>query len=555
MSPLLPILALGFALDAAPLPDRPRAAKETHMVPMSDGVRLATDVYFPLFGQGPWPTLLVRTPYNKNTEILAPLWRFSGYAVVVQDLRGRFASGGLDRVFIDDGWGLPIDDWPLPRRLPGRDGLETCQWIEAQSWCDGHLGTMGASALGVAQNYIAGTPDNGVECQWIAVAFSDPYSQNTYQGGAFRESLVEGWLEYQNSMHMLPLYERHPRYDPLWRWTSPEQRVEKMEQPAVHVGGWYDIFSKGTLNGFVTRQERGGVGARAKQKLIIGPWAHYIGNHHVGELTYPGAGFTTPFELVGSDADWFAYWLKEEPNDIFEKPPIAYYQMGPTDLAGPRTEWRTLEGWPPPSEPHELYLQASGLLADTPQPSGPASTSYLFDPNDPVPTIGGANLNIDMGPMDQSAVEDRDDVLVFRTEPLVEALETAGEVLVDLWISSDARDTDFTVKLIDEYPDGRSMLVCDGVLRARYRDGFAQEKLLVPGEVVPITVDLWSTAITFGPGHRIGVDVSSSNYPRFDVNPNTGEKIHRHTHMVPATNALYHDEARASRIVLRATDP
>ncbi len=548
----IPALALSLTADFAPPPER-RTEKETHMVAMSDGARLATDLYFPLFGQGPWPTIFARTPYDKNTEIQAPLWRFSGYAVVVQDMRGRFASEGIDRVFIDDGWGLPIDDWPIDRRLPGRDGIETLEWIEAQPWCDGHIGTTGTSALGIAQNYIAGTPGNGVDCQWIAVAFSDPYSQNAYQGGAFRESLVEGWLEYQGSMHMLPFFESRPRYDALWSWASPEQRIDLVEQPAVHVGGWYDIFSKGTLNAFVMRQNDGGPGARGKQKLIIGPWAHYIGNYYVGELFYPDAGFGTPFELAGSKDEWFAHWLKGEANGIFDKAAIAYYQMGPTDLEGPWNEWRPLESWPPPSAPMAFYLSSGGRLAVRLPSSGPASTSYIYDPNDPVPTIGGANLNIDMGPMDQSSLEGRSDVLVFRTEPLVDALETAGEVLVDLWISSDALDTDFVVKLIDEYPDGRSILVCDGIFRARYRDGFERETFLAPDEVVPITVDLWSTAITFGPGHRIGIDISSSNYPRFDVNPNTGEPIHRHTHTAPATNTIYHDGARPSRFTLRVS--
>jgi predicted acyl esterase len=547
--PLQALLAAAALAVAAPS----ALAKETYMVPMSDGTLLATDVHLPPFGQPPWPVLLERTPYNKDLGFAIPLWRLSGYAVVVQDLRGRFASQGVDRVFVDDAWGLSgASPAASPRtQPPQRDGFDTVQWIKAQDWCDGHVGTLGASAMGIVQNYLAGTPGNGVDCQRVEVAFTDPYAQCAYQGGAFRKSLVENWLEGQGSLYMLPIYQRHSSYDRLWQWSSLEQRVELVEQPALSIGGWYDIYSLGTIHNFVLRQDSGGAGARGRQKLIIGPWIHYYGSGHVGELLYPDAGFSTPFSLVGSDADWFAYWLKEEANGIFDLPPVAYYQMGPTDESGPWNEWRALDSWPPPGLDYDLYLDRSGALLPTPSSADSAALEYTYDPANPVPTLGGANLFLEMGPYDQSSLSGRADVLAFRTEPLQSAVSTAGSVQVDLWASSDALDTDFTAKLLDIYPDGRAMLVADGILRARFRNGFDHEELLTPGEPVPLTIDLWQTAITFGPGHRIGVDVSSSNYPRFDANPNTGEPIHFHTHEVVARNRVYLDSSHPSRLRLR----
>lgn len=531
----------------------PAFAKDTFMVRMSDGVRLATDVHYPPLGSGPWPALLVRTPYDKNTDYQNPFWRLSGYVVVIQDTRGRFASEGVDRVFIDDGWGVPGSLAGIKR--PQRDGLDTVAWVEAQSWCKGKVGTLGASAMGITQNYIAGTPGNGVVCQQVAVAFTDPYSQGIYQGGAFRESLVESWLEAQGSDYMLPRYEKHPTYDRIWSWVSLDQRMDRVEQPALHIGGWYDIYSLGTLRNFQLRQREGGAGAAGKQKLVMGPWHHYYGTMSAGELIYPEGTFGPAWDIVGSNDEWFAYWLKDVPNGIMDLPPIAFYQMGPTDLAGDWNEWRAAESWPPDAEPYDLYLTADGALATTAPGGEPQSLTYTFDPTDPVPTLGGANLFLDMGPYDQRPVENRPDVLLFRSEPLTEAVETAGPVQAKLWISSDALDTDFTAKLVDIHPDGRAMLVCDGIFRARYRNGFEEEELLTPGEIVPVGIDLWETAITFGPGHRIGLDISSSNSPRFDVNPNTGEAVHFHTELRVAQNAVHMGGALPSHLRLRRTNP
>lgn len=525
-------------------------AKETFMVPMSDGVKLATDVHYPPFGKGPWPAMLLRTPYNKNLEFLGPLWRLSGYATVVQDTRGRFASGGFDRVFIDDGWGLPPWVGPGDHYRPGRDGYDTVEWIREQSWCDGRIGTTGASALGITQNFLAGTRGNRVDAQCVKVAATEAYFQSTFQGGAFREELVEMWLAFQDAEHMLGFYEDHPTYDNLWKWMSLNRRVRLVEQPALHIGGWYDIYSRGTLDGFSLRQEQGGEGARGNQKLIMGPWTHYVGDQSPGELAYPNSGFAGAYELIGSEGDWFEYWLKGIPNGVMELSAGAFYQMGPAEAEGPWNEWRAIERWPPPHEPTSLYLTGAGELSWLEPSAVASSSSYLYDPENPVPTIGGANLFIEMGPMDQRSVESRDDVVLFRTELLAAPVEVAGPVHVDLWIESDGPDTDFTAKLVDVYPDGRSMLVCDGILRARYRSGFESEDFLVPGERVSIRVDLWDTAITFGAGHRIGLDISSSNWPRFDVNPNTGEPVRRHTSTRVATNTLHHDALYLSRLVL-----
>jgi predicted acyl esterase len=513
------------------------AEKTTHMVPVRDGTRLATDVYRPE-GDGPFPVILTRTPYSKDKggrgPAVAALLR--GYAFVIQDMRGRFDSEGRDAVvFHNDGWAGEH-----------RDGHDTLKWIIAQPWCDGNIASWGGSALGITQNMQApGAPDQ-LKAQYVAVAFSNMYTQAAYQGGVLRKALVENWLRQNDfSPENLETVLAHPRYDELWAEINPEAQASRVNAPGIFYGGWYDIFVQGTINSFLTIQSEGGPRARGNCRLVVGPWAH----GKFDKLEYPPNSKRPP--QAAEVFRFFDHHLKGKTNGTADDLPVHYYVMGdPEDPDAPGNTWRSVETWPPPAEPTPVYFHADGRLAlEKPDAEG-AKLTYRYDPKNPVPTIGGQNLTIPKGPMDQRPVETRPDVLVFTTGTLDEPVEVTGRIFAKLYVASDCPDTDFTVKLTDVYPDGRSMLLTDGILRARYRESFTEEKLLEPGEVAELTVDLWSTSIVFNRGHKIRVAVSSSNDPRFDPNPNTGGPLRADDETRVATNTLYVSRQHPSHIIL-----
>ncbi len=526
-------MALSALLVASLICTTAQSAKQTFMVPMRDGVKLATDVYLPK-GEGPWPVLLTRTPYNKNAAAgLSAGFTRRDYEFVAQDVRGRFASEGDDfLVFSHGAWG------------EHQDGYDTVEWIARQAWCDGKVGTVGSSAGGIVQNMMAPSRPPHLICQWVHVACSSMYHQAMYQGGVFRKSMVGGWLNQNRfAPENLKIVRAHPEFDTLWQQFDAELAASRVNSPAMFVGGWYDIFSQGTINSFVTIQNEGDRGARGKCKLVMGPWAHGL----VTDLKYPNAG--TP--EAASHWNWFESWLKNGGKGSGQIPTIHYYVMGdPTDRDAPGNEWRTAEAWPIPTRQTPFYFYGGGKLAMNPPKQEGSSRSYRYDPSKPVPTVGGANLLIPLGPKDQRDVENRPDVLLFTSDVLDEPLEVTGRVKTILWASSSAPDTDFTAKLTDVYPDGRSMLVLDGILRARYRNGFEKGELMRPGEVYRFEIDLWSTSLVFNRGHRIRVALSSSNAPRFEPNPNTGDHSGHNDKTAIATNTVYFDAARPSHILL-----
>jgi hypothetical protein len=531
---MLPLVVASVALALA---SYAHAARETHMVPMRDGVSLATDVALPQ-GEGPWPALLARTPYDKKA-IPLELIAAQGYAAVAQDVRGRFASQGLPMAFLDDGWG------------ERQDGYDTVEWVAAQPWCNAKVGTFGPSALGITQNMMAGAAPPHLVCQHVAVACSDVYGQAVFQGGAFRKALVEGWLGgNQWPDENLKLMTAHPHYDELWAMLSPESRHAHVTVPTYQLGGWYDIFSQGNIDSFVGLQTRGGEGARGRQKLVMGPWTHGgMTKREQGDLTYP-ANCTSRGGLVDMKR-WVDHWLKGIDTGMMKEPPVTYYVMGDVDdPAAPGNEWRTASAWPVPARETPYYLRSDGRLTTEPPAGDEAPHSYTYDPNNPVPTVGGANLLLPAGPMDQRLTEERPDVLCFSTPPLTRPLEATGRISVRLYAASSGRDTDFTAKLSDVYPDGRSMLLLDGIIRARHRNSVRTEELLQPGQVYEFGIDLWSTSIVFNAGHRVRVAISSSNAPRFDPNPNTGEPFRASDRTIAATNTIYHDAAHASALLL-----
>jgi uncharacterized protein len=517
-------------------------------VAMRDGIKLATDVYLPQ-SDGPWPVMLLRTPYNKDgLAEYAAQGIAMGFAWVVQDMRGRYRSAGANLPFIADGWGAQ------------QDGYDTCQWLTQQDWCDGNIGTLGNSALGITQNLTAPTQPPGLRCQYITVATTSLYDQAAYQGGALRQSQVDGWLtDSKFDPQALELYRGHPDYDEFWRQFDISTVVGQITAPAIHEGGWFDTFSQGTIDGYVLRQHLGGkgargdprnrldgAGARGQQRLIMGPWTHSTGVCEVGEVTFPANAAGSP----GNWRDrWFAYWLQGQDTGLLAEPPVLYYTMGALGEDGaPGNEWCTAADWPVPCTQTPVYLAADDALAWQAPAAG--SAEYASDPADPVPTKGGRNLVLAAGVMDQREVEAREDVLIFTTPPLEHPLNVTGRVKCVLYLSSDAVDTDAAVRLCDVYPDGRSLLIADGILRLGHRNDMTRREPLTPDQVYAVEVDLWSTSLIFNTGHCLRLSVSGSNFPRWDLNPGTGVVWTDGCEYVVQHDTLHYGGAYASALIL-----
>jgi hypothetical protein len=471
---------------------------QTRMVPMRDGVRLAADVY-PGPGRGPWPVIFLRTPYGRQNASVSGL---DDYAIVVQDVRGRFGSEGYPRVFLDDAWG------------ERQDGIDTVEWILAEPWCNGRIGTMGESALGIAQSMLAGARPRNVLCQRIEFAAGSLYDI-AYPGGIFAEALWAGWLKAKGwPEEHLQLVLSHPTYDDSWQALDANTRIqrERISIPAVHIGGWYDIFADDVITEFQARSK-----VDRNQWLVMGPWPHEV-RAEVGELVYPSNAVELP--VPARAAAWFDCWLKGVDTGIAGSARVHYYVMGACgEEDAPGNEWRTADSWPIPARRVPLYLAPDRELAKR-VPSVSGTLSYPYNPADPVPTRGGRNLQIPAGPMDQRPLDARPDVLTFTTPTLTEPLEVTGPILVKLWASSSAPDTAFAVKVCDVYRDGRAMLVTDGILRAACRRSRIVPAPIKPGQLYEFLINAGSTSIIFNRGHRIRLDISSSNYPRFAAHPN-----------------------------------
>ncbi len=324
--------------------------------------------------------------------------------------------------------------------------------------------------------------------------------------------------------------------------------LAKVSAPNITISGWYDIFVSQAFE-HITRlkTESHSSLARKNQYMIVGPWGHNV-NPKVGELNF---GKEADFIKGEMQRKWFGHWLKGEDTDVDEWPPLRIFVMG-------ANEWRDEKEWPLERTKYTPYYlhsekRANSLSGDgtlsTVKPSGEAPDSYLYDPDDPVPTKGGCNLTVSAGPFDQRKTEERKDVLVFSSEILQEEVEVTGPVKVILYAASSATDTDWTGKLVDVYPDGRAMNICDGIIRARYRNG-GKAELIEPGKIYRYEIDLWPTSNAFLAGHRIRVEISSSNFPRFDRNPNTGHKFGADDVTIEAEQTVYHDARHPSHILL-----
>ncbi len=512
-------------------------AKQTYMVSMRDGIKLATDVYRPM-DLAPHPVLLYRTRYNKNNSALAgviPLLNLKGYICVIQDTRGRYASQGVDSLFITDGWGAL------------RDGYDTIEWLSKQSWCNGKIGMLGASADGIITYRTAAALHPALKCAVAIVAATDLFHQVVYPGGEYRKEICENYLTEQNAGWLIPFYLQNPYYNEIWQAMNWHTRSDSIRIPMLHIGGWYDCFSDGTVAAFQALHQQSYI---APQQLLMGPWTHAtIGSESsVGEMRYPSAGYDIYTHII----QWFDYWLFGRDTGIGHSAAVRYYLMGDPDMKDEEgCVWKTANTWPPVEmRTLPLYLSQGGLLRM--QTGEDGQISFLYDPEQPVPTRGGNNLTIAAGPYDQTDLLIREDVVTFSTDILQQPLRVEGVVKAHLFVSSDAPDTDFSFKLIDVYPDGRHMLVTDGIQRMRFRNGSTPEKevFLQPGEIVGVTISLPPTAIVFNSGHRLMVAFSSSNYNRFEVNPNTASAVNDRSEPRKAMQTIHYGSSYASHVRL-----
>lgn len=511
--------------------------KKTEMIAMRDGTRLATDVYLPE-AQGPFPVVLTRTPYGRvKRGKEAERFVRDGWVFVIQDMRGRFDSEGENLPFIGCGWGQY------------EDGVDTLEWLKKQAWCDGNIVTVGGSAGGITQNLLAAAAPQGLKAQYISVAASSMYEGGSYIGGAFRKADTENWLKSNKyAPEALKITQAHSSNDAYWAQFDTTQHFDRMNVPAVHVGGWFDMFLQGTIDQFIGRQHHGAAGAKGAQKLIIGPWQHAIGKMPVGELTFPDATRVPP---QYDPLRWFNHHVKGSANGSAKEPAVAYYVMGDTATPGaPGNEWRYANDWPIPAKKTPIYLTHDRRLSHEKPDAAAASHEFTFDPANPCPTLGGANLTLERGPMDQRKIEDRSDVLVFTSAVLDKPIEVTGRIFAKIFVSSSAADTDLSIRLCDVYPDGRSMLITEGMQRLRHRKSSREPQPLTPGQIEEVTVDCWSTSQIFNTGHRIRVTITSSNYPRFDINPGTAQPWSDTGAKVKQTNRIYSDAEHPSRLIV-----
>jgi len=521
----------------APSAAAPAPPQSTEIfIAMRDGVKLAANVYLPA-GPRPWPVIVTRTPYLKDGRFYggASAARFTsaGYAFVVQDVRGKGHSQGFYAAFVDD----------------IADGYDTVEALAAEPWSNGAIGITGASAMGITSNLAAVAAPPHLKAAYVIVAPNEAFT-TSYLGGVPKEKDTVGWLKLQGvSADVIARSTAGSVRSVFTDRAGPAEALKYVRIPIWNVGGWYDIFNTGTVANFVYLQNHGAAGARGNQRLTMGPFGH---GPLSGDLAYPGQDRLGA--VGGDEIRWFDYWLKGVDNGVMDEPPVNFFMMAGArkGVFSATNRWLKAADWPIDYRETRYYLTPDlGLAKKTPTAAS-GRVSYRFDPANPVPTIGGANLTFDRGPMDQRPIKGRRDYLRFQTPVLDHDVAIAGPVSVELYGATDGPDTDFEAKLVDVYPDGYEALVLDAPIRARYRHGRMADDvaMMTPGAPEKLTIDLWNTALTFEKGHRIPLHVTSSNVPRFQVNNNNGEAPGEHLPPRVATNTLYFDRDHPSALVL-----
>lgn len=552
-------------------------------VPMQtrDGVTLHADVYSPA-GEGTYPVLLKRTPYDKNNDVpLGMMFARRGYITVIQDVRGRYTSGG---------------DW-YPFKYEINDGYDTVEWAAKLPHSDGRVGMFSGSYVGATQMLaaIASPPHLAGICP--VVTASNYHSNWTYQGGAFEQWFNQSWTaglaqdtadratkkatNARIGSTVLPLMDfpvfniqtretgvqmthalapyyldwlAHPDYDSYWKQWSIEENYPNIKVPALIVAAWYDLFQGGSLHNYLGIRAHGGTeAARDKTQLVVAIGGHSGWSRKVGDVDF---GPHAAFDENAITLDWYDYLFKGKQNEFASGKPVRLFVMG-------KNEWRSETSWPLAEAKETRYsLHSEGKansaagdgVLSTEKPGKEPADSYVYDPANPVPTTGGPlccdTAHLEPGPRNQAEVEKRPDVLVYSTPPLAQDTEVTGPITLDLYARSSAVDTDFTGKLVDVGPDGFARNLTEGILRARFRDSMSTPTLITPGRIYEYTIDLWATSNVFLKGHRIRLEVSSSNFPRFDRNLNTGKSGADNAEYIKATNVILHDKEHPSALIL-----
>lgn len=533
---------------------------------MRDGVTLATNIFRPA-GAGRAPIILVRTPYNKGADI-PPAYRpfvERGYAVAIQDVRGRYDSEGVFQ----------------PLKQESADTEDTLNWLGRQTWSNGRIGMTGGSYLGIVQWKAALLGNRYLKAIFPVVAGCDDYTDRFYSpGGALKLGQRLQWMaenvrapefpkpkfldfvlhlplrsaDRRATGHTVDFYQKaldHPAYDAFWKQLSTREKLANVRVPVFSVGGWYDNFVESDLEAFRLMRSNG-----RTHRILIGPWPHNM------SYVFPGVDFGPEARLPvrALQNEWFDYWLKGEPErgalHSVANPPARIFVMG-------ANRWRDEEEWPLRRARLTAFYLSSGGRANTlggdgrlqrGEPRRQRPDQFVYDPSDPVPTGGGAvccNPKVlPWGPRDQRVIEKRRDVLVYTSGPMKRELEVTGPVRVVLYVSTSQPDTDFTAKLVDVFPNGEARILTDGILRLRYRESLEKPVLARPGEVYAIAIDAGVTSNVFARGHRIRVEISSSNFPRFDRNPNTGRPVADEKELRRAVQTVYHERGRASYVLL-----
>jgi putative CocE/NonD family hydrolase len=552
-------------------------------VKMRDGVVLRADVYRPK-ADGQFPVLLERTPYDKNNSAgsnsFASKAAASGYVVIIQDVRGRYTSDG---------------DW-YPFLHESDDGYDTVEWAAALPYSNGKVGMFGGSYVGATQMLTAIAHPPHLAGINPVVTASNYHNGWTYQSGAFEQWFSESWTsglaedtlrrtisKTNNAMkgvNQLPLayyplfnfsiasgsqmtsslapyfldWLAHPNYDDYWKRWSIEEHFSDINVPVLTEAAWYDIFLGGSLRNYMgMKAHAASDAARQGQRLYVAIGGHAGGGRKVGDVDFgPDA------ELQDKDITlaWYDYVFKGVQNEFAKRKPVTIFVMG-------ANEWREEDDWPvPQARSTKYFLHSQGSANSTrgngtlsaATPSSEPSDHYLYNPADPVPTVGGPLCcdakHLPPGPRDQKTVELRDDVLIYSTAVLDQDVEVTGPVSLELYAKSSGVDTDFTAKLVDVGPDGFAQNLTEGIIRARYRDRQDRPDLIKPGQTYKFTIDMWATSNVFRKGHILRLEVSSSNFPRFDRNLNNGENAEFAKKYVSATNTIYHDAEHPSALIL-----
>jgi putative CocE/NonD family hydrolase len=538
-------------------------------VPMRDRVNLSADIYLPK-ASGTFPTVLMRTPYSNNTDAMIEKGRRlagSGYVCVIQDCRGRWDS---------DGEYYPFHE--------GEDGYDTQEWIGRQEWSNGKIGMAGGSYVGLVQWQSAPHRSQFLTCIAPRVICCDFYSGLVFPGGAFQLNVLMTWgmrtngrtaqsIEYHNwteAFRAIPLIEmdqlagraldfwkdwiQHPTDDDYWAAMNDEKRWNEIASPAFNMGGWYDLYAQHTFVNFNGLHQHGRTPEARQSKLIVGPWPHSLStSSRTGDVDF---GADSMADLEALELRWFDYWLKGIDNGVVDEPPLRLFIMGVN-------QWRDEHEWPLARTTwQKWYLHSNGranaVLGDgslsTEPPQDESSDRFVYDPRYPVQTMGGNNCCsphiVPWGPYDQRPVEMRGDVLCYTTAPMETDMEVTGPIKAILYAATDGLDTDWTAKLVDVAPTGYAMNLCDGIIRARYRESFTNPTLLEPNTVYEYEIDVGVTGNVFRKGHSIRLEISSSNFPRFDRNPNTGRAFGMDAEMRQAQQTVYHSREYPSHIIL-----